>query len=302
LKERPESAVALVTDSTAGLERLAPRLGCAVVPLALEIDGILYREGPELSAATFYRLLEEAAAPPATLPPGVDEFVRAYEPLLAKHESVLSIHISGELSQTVDRAREAARRLSAEDRIVVIDSRLAGAALGLLCLEARTRLDRGASLAEARAAVERIARSTRVYFSVYSLDFLYLGGRLERVRGSGSRVADDRPILTLEKGRLALVERVIGETTRVERTVQLVEQEFGVGEPLVAAVTHAGQRGEVAASRLRQLLCGNGAAVDIRFSTPLGPVLCAHTGFDVCGIAVYPGTLSAIVGIGQPEL
>lgn len=302
MKERPESAVALVTDSTAGLERLAPRLGCAVVPLALEIDGILYREGPELSAATFYRLLEEAAAPPATLPPGVDEFVRAYEPLLAKHESVLSIHISGELSQTVDRAREAARRLSAEDRIVVIDSRLAGAALGLLCLEARTRLDRGASLAEARAAVERIARSTRVYFSVYSLDFLYLGGRLERVRGSGSRVADDRPILTLEKGRLALVERVIGETTRVERTVQLVEQEFGVGEPLVAAVTHAGQRGEVAASRLRQLLCGNGAAVDIRFSTPLGPVLCAHTGFDVCGIAVYPGTLSAIVGIGQPEL
>jgi DegV family protein with EDD domain len=217
-----------------------------------------------------------------------------FEPLLASHESVLSIHLSGELSQTVERAREAARLLSAEDRIAVVDSRLVGAALGLLCIEARARLERGASLAEAREAVERIAQATRVYFSVYSLDFLYLGGRLERVRGSGSRVAEDRPILSLENGRLTLVERVIGETTRVERTLQLVEGEFGAGEPLVAAVTHAGRRGQEAAARLEELLAANGMEVDVRFSPPLGPVLCAHTGFDVCGIAVYPRGLSVM--------
>lgn len=288
------SGVALVTDSTAGLDRLAPDLGCAIVPLALEIGGALYREGPELSSGTFYRLLEEAASPPATLPPRVDEFVRVFEPLLASHESVLSIHLSGELSQTVERAREAARLLSAEDRIAVVDSRLVGAALGLLCIEARARLERGASLTEARDTVERIAQGTRVYFSVYSLDFLYLGGRLERVGGSGSRVAEDRPILSLENGRLTLVERVIGETTRVERTLQLVEGEFGAGEPLVAAVTHAGRRGQEAAARLEELLAANGMEVDVRFSPPLGPVLCAHTGFDVCGIAVYPRGLSVM--------
>jgi len=297
LTPRPASGVALVTDSTAGLERLAPQIRCTVVPLALEINGTLYREGPDLSAAEFYRLLEEAASPPATLPPGVDEFVRVYEPLLAENESVLSIHLSGELSRTVDRAREAARLLRAEERILVVDSRLAGAALGLLCLEARARLDRGGPLVEVRDAVERIAGATRVYFSVYSLDFLYLGGRLERGRASGSRDAEDRPILSLEDGRLTLVERVIGETTRVERTVQLVEGEFGLGVPLVAAVTHAGRRGQVAAARLEELLAGNGAGVDIRFSLPLGPVLCAHTGFDVCGIAVYPRRLST-EGVG----
>jgi DegV family protein with EDD domain len=296
--ESPASAVALVTDSTAGLERLAPRLRCAVVPLALEIDGTRYLEGPQLSAGEFYRLLEEAASPPATLPPEVDEFVRVYEPLLADSESVLSIHLSGELSQTVDRARSAARLLGAEERIHVVDSRLAGAALGLLCLEARARLDAGASLAQVREAVVRIAAATRVYFSVYSLDFLYLGGRLERVRGTGSAVAEDRPILSLEDGRLTLVERVIGETTRVERTIQLVETEFGRAEPLVAAVTHAGRRGQAAAARLEELLAADGDRVDIRFSLPLGPVLCAHTGFDVCGIAVYPRRLSAVRGTG----
>ncbi|HEY7473158.1 MAG TPA: DegV family protein [Gemmatimonadota bacterium] len=286
-------SVALVTDSTAALDRIAPGLGCTVVPLGLEIGGTLYREGTGLSSDAFYRLLEETGSPPVTLPPGVEEFVAVYERLLAAHESVLSIHLSAALSQTVERAREAARLLSAEDRIGVLDSGLAGAALGLLCMEARARLERGATMDEARAAVERIAGATRVYFSVYSLDFLYLGGRLERVGGAGSRVAEDRPILSLDQGRLALVERVVGETTRVERTIQLVEAEFGSGERLVAAVTHAGRRGRDAAARLEELLATDGKRIDVRFAPPLGPVLCAHTGFDVCGIAVYPRRLSS---------
>ena len=282
-----------MTDSTAGIARLEPALRCAVVPLTLEIDGALYKEGADLSAAEFYRLLEEAGSPPGTLPPGVDEFAAVYEPLLAESESVLSIHLSGELSQTVERAREAARRLGADDRIAVLDSRLAGAALGLLCLEADARLRRGDSLAETWSALQRIIDAIRVYFSVYSLDFLYLGGRLDRVGGSGSRVAEDRPILSLEDGRLVLVERVIGETTRVDRTVELVAAEFGESEPLTAAITHAGRRGQAAAARMEELLGGDAGRVDIAFSLPLGPVLCAHTGFDVCGIAVYPSRLSA---------
>ncbi|HET6363237.1 MAG TPA: DegV family protein [Gemmatimonadota bacterium] len=289
-----------MTDSTAGIERLVPELRCAVVPLTLEIDGALYKEGADLSAADFYRLLEVAGSPPGTLPPDVDEFAAVYEQLLTRCDSVLSIHLSGELSRTVERAREAATRLGAGDRIAVLDSRLAGAALGLLCLEADARLRRGESLAGILAALERIIAGIRVYFSVYSLDFLYLGGRLDRVGGSGSRVAEDRPILSLEAGKLILVERVIGETTRVDRTVELVAEEFGESEPLTGAVTHAGRRGQAAAGRLEELLGGDPRRVDIAFSLPLGPVLCAHTGFDVCGIAVFPSRLSAAGPFSTP--
>lgn len=292
MTDRPGS-VALVTDSTAGIERLTPQIHCAVVPLTLDIDGALYKEGASLSAPDFYRLLEVAGSPPVTLPPEVEEFVAVYEPLLAENESVLSIHLSGELSRTVDRAREAAGRLGAGDRIAVLDSRLAGAALGLLCLEAQARLRLGDSLAGTREALEHIIAGIRVYFSVYSLDFLYLGGRLDRVGVPGSRVAEDRPILSLEDGKLVLVERVIGETTRVDRMVELVAAEFGETEPLTGAVTHAGRRGQAAAARLEELLGGEGGRVEIAFSLPLGPVLCAHTGFDVCGIAVFPSRLSA---------
>ena len=143
--------------------------------------------------------------------------------------------------------------------------------------------------------VEAIARATRVYFSVYTLDFLYLSGRLGRSAARGESGQDDRPILALEDGRLSLIERVIGETTRVERMVELVARDFEAGEPIVAACVHAGTRGREAAGQLERVL-GEVRRPARWYRAPLGPVLCAHTGFDVCGIAAYPARLSAVSG------
>ncbi len=278
--------IRLVTDSTAGIEALSPTAEWRVVPLELEIDGRRYREGPELTAAGFHRLLQEVNTPPVTLPPPVEKFVEVFGELLAPGGRVLSIHLSGELSRTAEHAREAVRRLSAEDRVEVLDSRLAGPALGLVCLEAERRLAGGESLAATVSGLGEAAAAMRLYFSVYTLDYLYLGGRLRPEPRGDAPAAEDRPILTMREGALELVERVKGETTRVERMAELIGEQFGATEPLVAACVHAGSRGREAAARLEGLLADGGRMRWHR--VPLSPVLCAHTGFDVCGVAVLP--------------
>jgi len=286
--------VARVTDSTASIHDVAPALRWTVVPLEIEIDGRRYREGPELTAAEFHRIVQQVNTPPATLPPSVDTFAEAYAALLEEHDHVLSVHLSGRLSDTIGRAREAAQRVDAADRVTVFDTRLAGAGVGLLCAEADARLERGEDLASVTEAMEAIVAEAEAWFSVYTLDFLYLGGRLERQPRSGPGSADDRPILALDDGRLELVERVVGDTTRVERILELIASRFGSDEPLVSAIVHAGARGEEAASRIESVLTGERPRPATCFRAPLGPVLCAHTGFDVCGVAVYPGSLSAL--------
>jgi DegV family protein with EDD domain len=286
--------VARVTDSTAAIHELGIGDGWHVVPLEVEIDGARYREGPELSPARFHRLLQAVNTPPLTLPPSVDTFAETYSPLLESHESVVSIHLSSALSETVRNARTAAERLGASDRVRVVDTGLAGAAVGLLCLEAQARLNEGAGSSEVTVALARIIATARAYFSVYSLDFLYLGGRLERRPRIEKASTEDRPILTLSDGRLGLVERVEGETTRVQRMVELLSEEFGVEEPLVAAIVHAGRRGEDAAEALERALSADREGYCRSWRAPLGPVLCAHTGFDVCGVAVYPKRLSTL--------
>lgn len=286
-------SIAIVTDSTTGVEALDPDGPWTVIPLELEIDGRRYREGPELSAREFHHLLQTVNTPPTTLPPPIDTFIDAYRSLLERNDRVLSIHLSSELSDTVAHARAAADLLDETDRVDVVDSRLVGPAAGLLCLEARAGIEKGTEPGEIVAALERIASSMRIYFSVFTLDYLYLGGRLERRSETGrSSQAEDRPILTIEDGRLVLVERVVGETTRVARTLELTAEEFGTGEPLVTAVAHAGSRGGAAAERLAASIEGGPRPVVRCHRVPIGPVLCAHTGFDVCGLVVYPARLS----------
>ncbi len=287
------SGVARVTDSTSEVGTLGLTPGWTVVPLEIEIDGRRMREGRELSSAEFYTLFQQANAVPVTIPPSPERFAEVYEDLLARHERVLSIHLSGELSRTVEHAREAASWMGASDRVVVLDSRLAGLPLGLLCLEADARLGEGQDPVDVAVALQSVAASTRVYFSVYTLDFLYLSGRLGRPVGDGPKGQDDRPVLALEEGRLALIERVVGETTRVERMVELVAGAWGANEPIVVACVYAGARGEQAARELERTLAE--VHPPARWHrAPLGPALSAHTGFDVCGIGAYPARLSAV--------
>ena len=289
------SAVGRVTDSTSEIHELGLSGSWTVVPLEIEIDGRRLREGPELSSTDFYALLQQSNSVPVTIPPSPERFAALYRSLLEHHDRLLSIHLSGELSRTVDHAREAAARVGVSDRVTVVDSRLAGLPLGLLCLEAEARLATGAEPGQVAREVRALAQSARVYFSVYTLDFLYLSGRLERPVSREAGGQDDRPILALENGRLSLIERVVGETTRVQRMVDLVARDIEAGQPIVAACVHAGVRGEQAAGQLERAL------VEVRrpvrwYRAPLGPVLCAHTGFDVCGVAAYPAHLSAVGG------
>lgn len=289
-------SVALVTDSTAEIHALEPASEWTVVPLEVEIDGRRYREGPELSAADFHHLFQQINSIPATLPPDPEVFREAYRPLLESHDRVLSIHLSGGLSDTVDHAREAAESLGAADRIAVLDSRLAGAAVGLLCLEAEARLETGEPLETVIDALTTISAAAAVHFSVYTLDFLYLGGRLQRAASPGPAGGEsNRPILTMENGGIHLVERVEGDVTRVERIAEMLTDRFGP-QPLTAVCVHAGPRGEEAARMLEERVVSTRDERTVWWRAPLGPVLCAHTAFDVCGVAAWPREISRLRG------
>ena len=94
-------AVGRVTDSTSEVDALGLAARWTVVPLEIEIDGRRMREGDELSSAEFYTLFQEANAVPLTIPPSPERFADVYTDMLERHEKVLSVHLSGELSRTV---------------------------------------------------------------------------------------------------------------------------------------------------------------------------------------------------------
>ncbi len=157
------AAVALVTDSTSDLpEDKAFRLGLVRVPLTLSLGDEEYLDGVDITPDVFVSRLLASAAVPRSSQPAVADFVDTYRRLLEYREGIVSVHIAGAMSGTVQAARAAARQVG-DERIRVVDSRSVSVGAGLVLEAAGEAVAAGADLDEVAAAAEQAAaRRARV--------------------------------------------------------------------------------------------------------------------------------------------
>src|SRR5882757_8716879 len=102
--------VAVITDSTSYLPvEVVRERGIAVVPLQAVIAGRSYDEGAEASSGTVAEALR-TSQPVTTSRPGPAAFAAAYARAAeAGSTAVVSVHLSAQMSGTVESARLAAK-------------------------------------------------------------------------------------------------------------------------------------------------------------------------------------------------
>ena len=193
-----------------------------LVPIYVRLAGRRYKDWQELTPEALYQAMR-AGAEPVTEPPSVEDFAEVYERHLQVYDRLLSLHVSGELSKTVERAREAALRV-APTRIRVVDSGMVSAGLGAMVLRAVEMLKKGAEEEAVVREMERLKRSS-LYFSVADLSHLARNGRLPRFGEVVGNLLGLRPILRIEKGHIRFL-RVAREGAVPEALARLVLEEF----------------------------------------------------------------------------
>ena len=144
---------AIVLDSTADFPEAPDRFqNWRVVPLYVLFGDASYRDYVELTPEEFYARLRTAAELPTTSQPTPGDFLTTYEEL-SGYERIYSIHLSSALSGTYQSATTAAAELG--DKVRVIDSETASAAIAMLGLAIQRRLDRGTTDDEIDALIGR---------------------------------------------------------------------------------------------------------------------------------------------------
>ena len=151
--------VAVVTDTTHYLPaEVVRRHELHEVSLYVNWDGRTDRESDIGDYDAFYDHLRTAATLPSTSQPSVGDFLAVYEPLLERGDDVLSIHLSGGISGTVDAAEQArdalVERGIAAGRIEILDSDTGAAG-------PRADGDRGAQRGRRRRGPARARRPRR---------------------------------------------------------------------------------------------------------------------------------------------
>jgi len=274
---------AIVVDSTADFPEAPQRFpNWRVVPLYVRFGDESYRDYVELEPEAFYARLRSATETPSTSQPTPGDFLAAYEEL-AGYERILSLHIAGKLSGTIESARSAARLLAEQDadRVRTIDSESASAAIAMLGLAIQRRLEHGTSDDEVDELVARFRREAGLLFTVETLEYLARGGRIGRARAWAGELLNIKPILSIKEGEVLPVKRVRGSRKAFLEFASAFEAGTRDVPSLRVGIAHAAapERAEA----LRKMVRHTRPAAEVELVTTLGPVVGTHAGPGTVG-------------------
>ena len=273
--------VGVVTDSTADIpEQMALDLGIDVVPCQVFFGEKVYRDGLDLAPESFYEKLARSPELPRTSQPAVSSFVQVYRRLLEQenYETVVSIHVAGNLSGTLNSAWAAAQAMPEPRQIEILDSGQVSMGMGWAVIQAARRAQNGASgdeVAEwARSSLPRL----RTVAMIDTLENLYKGGRISQFSAAIGSALQIKPLVSLQAGELSVLARVRTRSRALNALVDRVREWGGVAD---IAALHAGAEDllEVLVGQLRTILPDQEMLV-----LPAGPALTTHLGLGAVGV------------------
>ncbi len=276
-------AVRIVTDSSADLpSELTTRWNITVLPCYVVVGDQSYRDGVDISPDDFYEGLVSNSRLPTTAQPSVADFQTVYQELLGQGHDVVSIHVSGKLSGTLNSAEQARAALGEEaaGRIEIIDSQLASIPLGLVVLSAGQLAEGADSHQQVAEQVTGDLPLTHCYFVLDTLTYLQKGGRVGKAQAFVGSVLNVKPILTIRDGEAHPVERPRNRERALRRLVELAEQ-LGPVRQLAVIYSTEPDQAEALKVRLSGMLSPE-AVVVARF----GPTLGTYIGPKALGLAL----------------
>lgn len=289
-----ENRIAVVTDSAAALnpqlvQRLSARGNFVLVPMPVTIrtPGEPDRQLQDLTAAEVdeaIMLAHVMGQTVSTSGPAPGVFADVYDDLASRgFTHVVSVHLSGELSGTVEAARTGARlsRLGSEG-VSVVDSRTVAGTYGhavVRALEVLNAASAGSNVESLTPAqlvdyIQSICEQSTLYFYIPTLDALRRGGRVSPALAMVGQMFQIKPIGTITEGKLAYVERPRTAARALERLVEVTVQTCREHQHAAALTSVAAP--DMDSSRAGFSLTGFSRTSSSLKATPRGEVVAVH--------------------------
>ena len=285
LGSRRMSGVTVVTDTTHYLPReLVEAEGIKLVSLYVNWPTGQDRESDLPDFDGFYERLRTSAELPTTSQPSIGDFLAVYEPLLAQGREIVSIHLAGGISGTVESARQAAEQV--DGRVEVLDSATACGGFGLMAIAAARAARAGADVEGTIDAAQRVREALKIWFAVDTLEYLQRGGRIGKAQALVGAALKIKPILSLET-EIVPVERVRTSGRAFARLVDYLESRRDDGaDGWVVQHIQAHEQAQKLVERGREIF-----GCEPVWVGEVGPVIGAHVGPGLLGTGGCPRAL-----------
>jgi DegV family protein with EDD domain len=279
----------IVTDTGMDLHlppELSPEIEIHIVRHTITLDGKTYFSGLDIQPEELQKMLMTTSSFPITSQPSAGDFAAMYKKLAATDPDILSIHMSSGLSGTVN-AAHAGAEMTPEANVTIVDTKTLCAALGWQVAAAARALKAGWPLDQILTLIERIGAASDSMYTLDDLKYLIHGGRISHMKGLIASVLKLRPMIGVEHehGKYEQLGTARTFDRALKGLVDLMTKRHPQGSALRVQVLHA--YNPPAVERLREL-------IDPLFEctwlpiTSMSPVLAAHTGPSMAGVAFAP--------------
>ena len=281
LARRP---VGVLTDSAADLsEEIIRAHGIQVVPMMLVDGDDVYRDGVDMTAKRFHKMLASQERLPTTSQPPPASFLEGFKRAAADAEQVVGVVLSSALSGTYASA-EAAAAQESDLPIHLADSRAVSLLQGLLVLKATELAEMAMPAEEIVKELNRIRDQSGIMFTIETFDRLLASGRVSRSKAFFGTLLNVKPILSIDReGKVVPRGTAIGRRRVILALLDAMAEDIGrVPETVRFGIVHVGIPEII--SEVRELLVARYGEVEI-LNAPVTPVIATHIGIGAWGLA-----------------
>jgi DegV family protein with EDD domain len=228
----PKASV--ITDSDCSLPiRLTDELGIRQVPITIQFGEEILRSGIDISDVELFQRVDREGKLPTTAAPSPGDFLSAYKAAFEedKADEVLCFCVSGAISATYNAAKVAAEEMP-DKKITVVDTETLSMGQGYMVLAAFEALKIGKSIDEAVEIAKDLGARAHLYGALATLKYLSMSGRVSHLAAGMAGMLDIKPILSVQNGKLDMLEKVRTRKKAWERVVELCRRD-SVGKKII---------------------------------------------------------------------
>ena len=274
--------IALSSESTCDLPKdLLKKYNISTIPFSI-ILGDEIVEDDESVPSRIYEFVEQTKKLPKTSAINEETYKEYFQSLLKTHDAVIHIGLSSGLSCSNANANKAAEALK---NVYIIDSKSLSTGLALLCLYARELIDAGEKPEVIAEKLNARVPNVQASFVVERLDYLYKGGRCNKLALFGANLLKIRPQIVLNDGKMLPGKKFRGKMdVVVEKYCDETLAEFNTPDKKYAFVTHTSATPDMVARAKTAL---QNAGFETIYDTVAGGTVTSHCGEHVLGILYF---------------
>lgn len=273
--------IKIVCDSISDLpQEILEKYNVDIIPLTVIFNDKEYLAGENLTTKDFYKMLRESDSMPKTSQATYVQFKSVFEKY---DENTQIIYISGSSIASGTYQSAMLAKNDGHDNVSIFDTGNLSIGSALFVIKACEMVEMGYSVNDILSNLEKHKNEVEVVFSVDTLEYLKMGGRISSTKAALGNLLSIKPILEVKEGLVSQKSQVRGKKQIYSTLAKTIVNRFGKDLKDKTIILGCGDN-EDDLGVMKEALEKEGEVKNIYFVN-IGCVICSHSGPGVMGIS-----------------